>query len=524
MKIVSYLCLALSLPCAIMLSGCASPELVSSTMQSAQEFITSGMTNEAVQVLSEALDDKHLDESGQAKIFSSLLRLTLIAGREKEAKDLYMQAVSDNQPRMLAASGIITGFYRYHGKTTNLLEWTRVLMDTPLPKDISTRAAAAHANTLYSTKQIDALITFIPTAIEKYQADTRTVLTPLIRDCIRKKMVPLAGRILDTVDQNAGSNSSLLSMAAAFRCHWLASQSKIADADQHFMKTAALMTESDALYAFDNIASQAITGRQWTDVDRLCHYILTSQKDKTTLIKKSASLWVRSASASGRLAEVPKRLNELLKMEIPVTEVFSAYKTSFYAVLQRAGKDDQLAMLSISDTLAPLLSDEDMLSSCRTLKLDGAFLMNNFDMALEVIESGIPAKDKDWHLMATIKIKAHKALHEGRKQDAVKHFRDFMEIIKDTDSKETDPSTELLHTVPMTLGFNEKRIAELLLSDNDIPGALAACAQAKIHYEQALSDLKNMKKETAFNNEQLKAIAVLKKKIEDQSAAKTTEP
>ena len=151
-------------------------------------------------------------------------------------------------------------------------------------------------------------------------------------------------------------------------------------------------------------------------------------------------------------------------------------------------------------------------------------MIEDFDLALEIIDSGVPDKDPDWLHMASTKLKAHKALKEGRNKDAIAHFREFMEIIKDDKKEESDPSTGLFHTTDMTLGFNERRIAEILLSDGDIKGAQTCCDAAEAHYEKAMSDMDGREKQIDFIKKCLRDINTLQGKIKAQSAAKTIAP
>ena len=328
MRMTINACIITALICAITLSGCAtSQELVKSTTQSANELMSSGMTNEAVTVLSEALENEHIDDKGLASIFGALIHIKLTSGQDEEARALYLEAVTEgDNSKVIANYGRIISYYRYMNDSEAMLEWTQILMNSPLPKNLSVRTAGAHANTLYGTDQLDKLIALVPTLVEKYQSDTRQVLMTLVRGCLNKKDFAGADAILNALEENAGSDMSLKSMAKSLRCHNLAAQDKITEASAHFQKTVPQMSEQDASYALSTISKASMNRpKHAAATDKLCQFILSSQKDKPKLQQGAARLWIDSARAIGNLDVIPERLNSLIEAQISPACIFSAY-------------------------------------------------------------------------------------------------------------------------------------------------------------------------------------------------------
>jgi hypothetical protein len=121
--------------------------------------------------------------------------------------------------------------------------------------------------------------------------------------------------------------------------------------------------------------------------------------------------------------------------------------------------------------------------------LDGAFVLEDYDRTLRLLEEGIPDREPEWHEMAITKVKAHKALQEGRPLDAVRHFREFMKFVEQREEPERDPSTGILHTREMSLGRNAKRIGDILREAGQDEEARRAYEEAEQYYAAALEEV-----------------------------------
>jgi tetratricopeptide (TPR) repeat protein len=123
----------------------------------------------------------------------------------------------------------------------------------------------------------------------------------------------------------------------------------------------------------------------------------------------------------------------------------------------------------------------------KILMFDGAFLMDDYDAVLTALLEGVPERDEDWHEMAINKVSAHKALKEGNIDEAIKRFREFMEVTDRTwKDAQVDPSTRIRHSREMIMGFNARRIGNILKEAGRAEEAGKAYREAVDYYEAAL--------------------------------------
>ena len=100
--------------------------------------------------------------------------------------------------------------------------------------------------------------------------------------------------------------------------------------------------------------------------------------------------------------------------------------------------------------------------------------------------------------MARNKLGAHLAIEEGRTDDAVAMFRDFMKHVETWTDATVDPSTGIAHTREMSLGFNAKRIGNIYRDAGRAEEAAKAYAEARDYFDQAMKGTEEGSKEAAY--------------------------
>ncbi|MFC1453391.1 hypothetical protein ACFLSJ_08625, partial [Verrucomicrobiota bacterium] len=159
---------------------------------------------------------------------------------------------------------------------------------------------------------------------------------------------------------------------------------------------------------------------------------------------------------------------------------------------------------ALGDELLPLLRDEEDRKRLKSMALDGSFVIEDYERSLATVEAGIPGRDEAWHEMALNKIKAHLALQEGRTDEAVTRFRRFMQDVEATwEEAEEDPSTGIKHTREMSLGFNARRIGDILSEAGQTDAAREAYREARSYCAKALELLDETSREHAMVRERL---------------------
>lgn len=120
--------------------------------------------------------------------------------------------------------------------------------------------------------------------------------------------------------------------------------------------------------------------------------------------------------------------------------------------------------------------------------LDMGFFLEKYAESLALVESDL-FKDDERVMTGVLaaKIKAHLALQQGRVDEAVQHFREFMGLIsKQMVEREMDPLDGTWVTGDMVMGLNSRRIGDILAKAGRAEEAARAYGEARAHYEKAL--------------------------------------
>jgi hypothetical protein len=127
-------------------------------------------------------------------------------------------------------------------------------------------------------------------------------------------------------------------------------------------------------------------------------------------------------------------------------------------------------------------------------------------LAVEMLEKGIPGKDKEWHDTTIPKVKAHRALAKNKPLEAIENFRQFMTEWKNAkQTEEFDPSTGMAYSREWILGRNAVRISKIYASIPDAENQKKALVEADDYFKEALTKVDK-------NSEELKALT---KEIKD---------
>jgi hypothetical protein len=138
--------------------------------------------------------------------------------------------------------------------------------------------------------------------------------------------------------------------------------------------------------------------------------------------------------------------------------------------------------------------------------LDSAFLTDNFDLAVAMLEKGVPGKDAEWHATTLPKVKAHRALAKNKPLEAIEHFRQFMTAWQNAKHvDEMDPTTGLVYNREWVLGRNAIRIAKIYASISDEANQKKTMKEADDLFKVALAKLNPGSKELTALTQEIKA-------------------
>lgn len=219
-------------------------------------------------------------------------------------------------------------------------------------------------------------------------------------------------------------------------------------------------------------------------VDAVCKQVVNTVSEKQGSVNLAARIWVESGVAADKKC-LPERLDTLLKAKVSPIQVGNLFDRYFYEMV--ADLDIIRNLCATGERILASCADETTVNNVKVKVLDGAFLVNNFDLAVHMLEQGIPGKDKAWHEMSLPKVKAHRAMAQNKPREAVQYFREFMNTwITSKQEEEFDPTSGIAYSREWILGRNANRIAGILDSIPDKAEADRARAEAKAYFKIAV--------------------------------------
>jgi tetratricopeptide (TPR) repeat protein len=456
----------------------------------ADACMMAGDTNGALTLFESALKDpRYAKERGW--LFSCCLQTMLMMDRLEEVKTRYLEIVGRDEELTRAGFGILYDAVSRTGDEAALDGWIAKMNEVSLPQDLAAQAFGWRLSRLRTLGRTEELIAQVRPCIDRFDAQTaRRLLEEAVGADIGAGEYDRAEKLLAEIEKLAGSKPELRSLVLTQKGNILFRREQWKEAEEHFIRSAPALPDGELAGWFSHVASVASGKQQYDVVDRLCMFIFKQQKDKPGAIRTAAYRWIDVARARKATAEIPSRLKALQSEGISPDLLYSLYRNEFYNIAAETNTEAVAAMAAFGETLVPNIKAEEDIGLLKTMALDASFLVGDYAKSIQILEAGIPGKDKAWHDMALIKARAHLALKENKPREAVEFFRRFMEIVKTWEKGEQDPCTGIVYSKEMCLGFNAKRIGDILKSDGDEAGAKAAYAESRTYYEKALADAK----------------------------------
>jgi tetratricopeptide (TPR) repeat protein len=482
----------------LMTAGCRkpAPEPEIATEQDLRELHTeigalldSGQTNAALERLSTQLDVPSWS-SFRGVLFRNLLGVLLQAGRYTEAENRLLDVASD-EDMARDGLGLIHSHYVRSGRE-GLSAWTERTLSSGFPESLQPTLLLWHGQALFKGGGFDKLIeTWVPMVQEQTNTESaRRILAGMLRYLLHSSALAQTESLARRIEELYPGEAKIASLVAIVRAEIFAARNEGEILDAHIRTVAARLQDSD-LQRCLRIARRASAGDMAVDrLDKLYRFVLDTQKGKTNSISFAAQQWVQSAVDGKNVPAILERFGTALECKIKPSRLLRILRNAAYVVLEKGSTENKSHLLRMADTVRSSLETDAERSEITLLHLDAAFLEKDYKRAITLIEAGIPEKDEAWHSMALCKLRAHLALKNGDTREAVRHFREFMKSVEKWDQPEQDPTTGIKYTQDMTLGFNAKRIGDLLSSISDTEGASEAYREARSYYETAAKELR----------------------------------
>jgi len=468
-------------------------EALDAAYAQASDLVVLGQTNEAVAVFEALLDNPDL-KTWRDRLFAETIRFQLAVGLTDRVRERVLEACAGGNhahamsgvtlliPHIqetegaAAAYAIAETIAAIPGIEAPLLQWMAEWRFFTALNQADRDQAADALSAILTLCAPDTATSLLDRAFEQLLAEGR--LDDL--ESLHRQVAAADGA-------REGRRATLLQTTklrlAAGRGNW--------EETQTLFQAAAADLPDSALLTLTTQILPAARGASRTDVlDACAEEVIFKQGAKTAAASQAARYWAESAMMTNRAA-LPERLNALLATPIPTNQVDALFTRFFYDLL-----DDTAILRNLLPIASKLLSsaDEHSAKSLKTMQLDGAFVLEEYDLAETYLKEGIPGRDPTWHKMVTCKVRAHRALKNNQPLEAVEQFRVFMSYIDDvTDDDTVDPTTGVQHTKDMLRGRNAKRIADILQAIPDAEGAAKARAEAAEYYQKAMNSVADAK-------------------------------
>lgn len=484
----------------------------SSTEQPQDPFVTlqqlvddqlvNGNIEEALAILDDAMEDPALSEN-RSMVFQLKASVLIQNGQAEEAA-LNLSAMAEKSLETAqAALPMVLAAVRQTGDSKFLLAWTEPLLELPFQDHVMQQLYVAKAYALAAAGSKDAAIAIIPLVHGTRSIQLcRDTSAGIITGFISLNQLDNALEAVETLASVAGDSTELKFLAAVSRVDVLTRQEKWEPAAAFYESSAASLDDSSASYSLTLLVTRMEAAGLTGELIKVCEITVEKRKPEERSTARAARHWLKAVAATQPEA-APQIMRGLIDKKIPASVLISIAAAPFYAVLDSNNPEKLQEMTDIVVQLLPDLEEKADICSAQSMIVDGNFILMNFDKALALVREGIEGRDENWQKSAISKLEAHKALAENRTADAVKHFRDFMNVISESLDKEIDPSTGLLYTAEWCVARNAKRIGDILSAAGNRDEAAGAYGEAKLHFEKALADFESGSREYSAITEEL---------------------
>jgi len=436
-------------------------------------------------------------------LYTAYLRFMVNSDMLDAAKTSFLNMVRAEPDNAMPGFDLIYGHYTRERRTAEAVEWVNMLLEQPLTDAMRRQAFEWLCIGLMELRQADESLAVFKKFMEAEDVQPSTTL-----------MSRLASIVLST--QDFAVSEQILALAEAGR-HRAESammnallQARIAlmlAQDDWDGVNAALSTAIETLpdvplqMVLGQIGSTARRTQRLDRLEALAERVLrTVSPEKRGSLQMAAREWLSAAMEQGKEATLVARIDDLIEMKLDAAAVFRLLSRYFYTVLDTP--ELVTPLLNRAQTLSPMITEDGTRNALNALVLDGSFSIGDYDLALSILEGGMPDREPEWVETMTVKVRAHKALAEGDTDTAVAEFRKFMKIVEEgPDSDNVDPVSQIIHSRPMILGFNARRIATIHSAAGQQGAAAQAFAEAKTYYEEALKTVKDANTEAYIRTE-----------------------
>lgn len=447
-------------------------------------LFSAGETNAATAAFFAADDDPALAPFEEL-VRGSRLRFLLFTEQVELAKSTYLSELRTVPDKVAASRDIIYGYLLETGRADEALDWARTLLSQDLPADMRFAATDWVATRLLASGDAAGSLAVVTNALASFPpAEIGPFCARIAVGAISSGASDYARGVARAMRE---ASDDLAPAADAIDLRILAAAGDFAAVAAKLPDLAGTGSDLDLLQAVRFAFGEARRVGDFAALDRIASAVVLDERFARLprTLRLCAREWAGAVfnGPSPDPAGFPARLSRLLAMSsVPPSVLSSIYTEHFYDVLE--DKDVLRETHAIGRAIRAQLDDPADRALFSAYDLDAAFMMEDWDEALRLLDAGVPDRDAAWHEMARIKIRAHKALAAGDRPEAVRLFEAFVARLPDED--QPDPVSGVIHSRLLVTADNKARIGDIWRDDGETDKALAAYAEAAKLYDRAL--------------------------------------
>ena len=423
----------------------------------------------------------------KARFVTQKIELLLVQNKDQMAGAFILQTLKSEPEIVRAAFGNIYNYYQQRNRHPDIRTWCKRLLepDSGLPQDLKGQvlswqlsAALAMADEEGSTNSLGEILTGLK------PEDAAPIIQQALDDLIDAGQHKLVLTLIRHVEGKKTESPlySNLFVTLSLRCVLAAKDWE--NMTPTFNVCVAQLSDDQLLTLSRAVFPALQKNGQLSLIEQLSKHVIDTAIEKTNSVNNASRIWVENGVLTNKKT-LPERLLTLLNARVSPVQVGSLFDRYFYEMT------DDLEIIrslcTLGERILAVCSDEATVNNVKVKILDGAFITENFDLAVHMLEQGIPGKDKAWHEMSLPKVKAHRAMAQKNPREAVRYFRDFMNAWIASDQKEEfDPTSGIAYSREWILGRNANRIAGILETIPDKTEADKARAEAKMYFKTAI--------------------------------------
>ncbi len=460
---------------------------VESLFAQAQEMQSQNQMDQALQLIEKGISNPKY-KAYRSRFFTQKIDLYLAQDFDQKACEAILAAWKNSDPELgRAVFGRVYNHYQQRNSYSSIRKWCVSLLSTDigLPYELRSQvlnwqlsAALAMTDEAGAKVGFDELLSYLkPDEAAPIVQRTLTGLMETGQHVLALSLI----RYLESKKPSSALYKNLY-VTMTVRCFLAAKNwDSITPA---FNACVAQLPDDQLLAISRTVFSSLLKNGKKSNVEQYSRQVIFNAIEKTNSVNYASRVWV-DAGVTANKKLLTERLDALLNAKVSPVQIGNLFDRYFYEMTEDL--DIIRGLCALGDRIIAVCTDPDTVNNIRVKILDGAFITDNFDLAVQMLEQGIPGKDKQWHEMSLPKVKAHRALAKKQPREAVKYFRDFMNAWLASDQQEEfDPTSGIAYSREWILGRNAYRIAGILDSIPDKVEADKARAEAKAYFKTAL--------------------------------------